>query len=257
MAVNFQKVVATNVIETIDKQFVTNAEKQSIASLGTASTKDTGTSAGNVPVLDGTGRLSSSILPNLAITDVFVVASEAAMLALSTANIGDVAIRTDIEKTFILATSSFATLSDWKELATPHAPVTSVAGKTGVVTLGVADISGLSTAISGKIDSSAMSTDNTLGGALTSDALISSQKAVKSYVDTVIAGLVTSLHSITETHVVASNSVTVANTIKGISLVYVIDQGIIQGNSFTYTNNTITFSDTDLNSKSVQVTYMY
>jgi hypothetical protein len=261
MAVNFQKIVATNVIETIDKQFVTNAEKTAIANLGTASSKDTGTSAGNVPVLDGTGKLSGSILPDLAITDVFVVASEVEMLALSTAKTGDVVIRTDIEKTYILATLNYATLTDWKELTVPHAPVSSVAGKTGVVTLDVADISGLSTTLSGKIDSSTLSTDNTLGGVSASDTLISSQKAVKSYVDTVISGLqsggITNLSSITETLVVSTNTVMVANSIKGISLVYVVDQGIIQGNSFSYTDKTITFSDTTLNSKSVQVTYMY
>jgi hypothetical protein len=259
MAVNFQKVIATNIIETTDKQFVTDVEKQKIANLGTASTQNTGTSAGNVPILDGAGKLSGSILPDLAITNVFVVASEADMLALSTAKTGDVAIRTDIEQTFILATVNFGTLSDWKELATPNSPVTSVAGKTGIVTLNVTDISGLSTSLSGKLDSSLLSTDNTLGGTTSSDALISSQKAVKSYVDTVIANLsiITKLSSITETLTVSSNSVIVTNIIKGISLIYVIEQGIIQGTSFSYTNKTITFNDTTLDGKSVQVTYMY
>jgi len=71
----------------------------------------------------------------LTITDVFVVNSEAAMLALSTAQVGDVAIRTDINKSFILSSSAPATLSNWKELLTPPDAVLSVDGQTGSVTL--------------------------------------------------------------------------------------------------------------------------
>ncbi len=71
----------------------------------------------------------------LTITDVFVVNSEAAMLALSTAQVGDVAIRTDIDKSFILSSSAPGTLSNWKELLSPPDAVTSVDGQTGSVTL--------------------------------------------------------------------------------------------------------------------------
>lgn len=53
------------------------------STLGTASTANTGTSAGNVPILDGGGKLSSSILPSTSITDVYVVANQAAQLALT------------------------------------------------------------------------------------------------------------------------------------------------------------------------------
>lgn len=65
--------------------------------------------------LDGAGLIPTSQLPALAITVPSVVASQAAMLAL-TAEQGDVAIRTDISKTFILATNSPTTLADWKEI---------------------------------------------------------------------------------------------------------------------------------------------
>lgn len=85
-----------------------------------------------------TGIIGTSQLPPLAINDTFVVATEAAMLAL-TAQRGDIAIRTDVGKTFVLSTDSPATLADWKELVAPGA-VTSVAGKTGVVTLAKADV---------------------------------------------------------------------------------------------------------------------
>ena len=56
-----------------------------------------------------------SILPALAITDTFVCSSQAAMLAL-TAQVGDVCIRTDLTKTYILQTSPASTLANWKEL---------------------------------------------------------------------------------------------------------------------------------------------
>lgn len=100
--------------------------------LGTAAYVDTGTTSGKVPLLDGSGKLDTSVLPALAITDTFVVASQAAMLALS-AESGDVAIRSDVNKTFILATNSPSTLADWKEMPTPTDPVQAVAGLTGTI----------------------------------------------------------------------------------------------------------------------------
>lgn len=101
-------------------------------SIGTAAAKNIGTSAGNVPELDGSGKLDTSVLPAVAITDTFVVNSQAAMLAL-TAEKGDVAIRTDLNKSFILQTNSPTTLADWKELLTPTDAVLSVAGLTGTI----------------------------------------------------------------------------------------------------------------------------
>lgn len=44
---------------------MTAADKVKIDGLGTASTRNTGTSPGNVPVLDGTGKVSSSLLPTV------------------------------------------------------------------------------------------------------------------------------------------------------------------------------------------------
>lgn len=91
-----------------------------------------GAGAGNVPVLDGSGKLATSTLPALALTEPYVVSSQAAMLALS-AQQGDIAIRTDLNRTFILATNSPSALSDWKELLTPTDVVQSVAGLTGAI----------------------------------------------------------------------------------------------------------------------------
>lgn len=90
-----------------------------ITDAGTAASKNTGTAVGNVPVLGVGGKLDSAVLPAIAISDTFVVATEALMLALSTAEVGDVAVRTDINKSFILKTSGPATLANWQELLTP------------------------------------------------------------------------------------------------------------------------------------------
>lgn len=83
--------------------------------------------------LDSDGRINPNQLPAIAITDTFVVASEVAMLAL-TAEVGDVAIRTDLNKTFILQVTDPSVLEHWKELLTPTDTVSSVFGRTGTVT---------------------------------------------------------------------------------------------------------------------------
>ena len=98
-----------------------------------------GTSSGNIPVLNGSGKLADSVIPSIAITDTFVVATEVAMLALS-AEVGDVAIRTDLNKSFILQTSPASVLANWQELRTPTDTVTSVNGQSGVVVLGGGDV---------------------------------------------------------------------------------------------------------------------
>jgi hypothetical protein len=111
-----------------------------ISDAGTAASKNTGTAAGNVPILDASGKLDSGVFPAIAITDTFVVATQVAMLALTTAEVGDIAVRTDINKSFILKTTGYATLANWQELLTPVSAVTSVAGKSGAVTLVSGDV---------------------------------------------------------------------------------------------------------------------
>lgn len=83
--------------------------------------------------LDGSGKINPAQLPAIAVTDTNVVASQSAMLAL-TAEVGDLAVRTDLNKTFILRVSPASTLGNWQELLTPTDSVTSVYGRTGAVT---------------------------------------------------------------------------------------------------------------------------
>lgn len=84
------------------------------------------------------GQVPTSALPPLAVIDTFTAATQTAMLAL-TAQRGDMAIRTDISKTFVLAADTPTVLSAWKEVMAAG-QVTSVNNKTGTVSLGKADI---------------------------------------------------------------------------------------------------------------------
>ena len=88
--------------------------------------------------LDAGGKLDAGQLPALAITETFVVNTQAAMLALS-AQEGDVAVRTDLSKSFILTAAPASTLANWQELLTPASPVTSVFGRVGSVTAATGD----------------------------------------------------------------------------------------------------------------------
>ena len=92
--------------------------------------------------MDSNGKLDTSILPAIAISDTFVVASEAAMLAL-TAQVGDIAVRTDLSKSFILKAAGASTLANWQELLTPADSVSSVNGETGTVVLDANDVGAL------------------------------------------------------------------------------------------------------------------
>jgi hypothetical protein len=87
---------------------------------------------------DISGQVSTAQIPPLAINETFSAADQAAMLAL-TAQRGDMAIRSDNGRTYVLATDSPATLADWKEVMAAG-QVQSVAGKTGVVSLVKADV---------------------------------------------------------------------------------------------------------------------
>jgi hypothetical protein len=127
-------------VSKVDDQIDT---KITALNLGTASTKNTGTGSGNVPILDSSGKLADSVVPKIAMTNTYVVASQTAMLALSNAQEGDVAVRTDLNKSFILKASPYSTLANWQELLTPTDAVTSVNGSTGAVTISLAGLGGV------------------------------------------------------------------------------------------------------------------
>lgn len=107
---------------------------------------DFATGWGSVNYADVEGKVPKSALPDLGIAPM-PVKSEAEMLNLP-AVVGNMAIRTDLGKTFVLMEEPASTLDNWLELVTTS-DVQSVNGQTGNVQLTKADV-GLS-----KVDNTA------------------------------------------------------------------------------------------------------
>lgn len=132
--------------EFVNKDNLTSVINSNIdkLNLGSASKYDVGTEENQIPVIDSDGYLPSGIIPKIAITNTFVVSSESEMLKLSEAEIGDICVRNDLSKTFILKAEPYSTLANWQELKTPTDKVTSVNGKTGAVTISLSELGGVS-----------------------------------------------------------------------------------------------------------------
>ena len=82
-------------------------------------------------------KIPADYLPSVALTDTFVVTNTTAMTGL-VAQVGDIAIVTEISKTFVLAADPASTLANWKEILTPADGVQSVSGSGAInVTAGV------------------------------------------------------------------------------------------------------------------------
>jgi hypothetical protein len=107
---------------------------------GTAATYDAGNNPGQLPIIGADGKLSTFIIPALAYTETYVVNSEAEMLNLTAAGAGDVAVRTDLNQSFIMSGTDPTLLDSWTMLLTPTDSVISVNGQSGVVVLTKADI---------------------------------------------------------------------------------------------------------------------
>lgn len=110
-----------------------------ITGLGTAAAKNVGKASGNVVAVESNGKIDDSLIPALAISETYEATDEAAMLALN-CQIGDICIRTDESKSYILSASPASTVANWKWLKTPDCKVLSVNGKTGAVTLAASDV---------------------------------------------------------------------------------------------------------------------
>jgi hypothetical protein len=88
------------------------------------------------------GVVPSSQIPSIATNTTVTVASQAAMLALTTTQVqpGDIAIRTDqAGRRWLLSQTDPSVLANWIQLETPDS-VTSVNGQQGIVVLGYADV---------------------------------------------------------------------------------------------------------------------
>ncbi|TCC96040.1 beta strand repeat-containing protein [Pedobacter hiemivivus] len=156
-----------------------------------------------VATLDGSGKIPVAQIPALSFASVNVFSTEAAMLALSGAQVGSTVIRTDISKSFVLGATPASVLANWKEILTPTGTgvqtVNGVVGPDVVLTktnLGLPNVDNTSdmgkpvstatqTALNLKEDKLNKSLDISTDGA--SDTKYPSVKAVKTYVDAVSA----------------------------------------------------------------------
>ena len=96
--------------------------------------------ANGLATLDASGKIPTSQVPAISFSSGYVVRNQSEMLALSSAVVGSIAIRTDNNKNYVLSASNPANINNWLELLMPAA-VSSVNGyTTGSITLTSSDI---------------------------------------------------------------------------------------------------------------------
>jgi hypothetical protein len=113
--------VANRFLSFDDAQTLSPTQKTQAAEnlgLGTASTVDTGTAEGEIPLLGVGGKLASSLLPSLSLTDIIAVADQAARLALVSGEAyGKIVKQADNGRSYALPTgAAAATAGNWIEL---------------------------------------------------------------------------------------------------------------------------------------------
>ena len=99
-------------------------------------------------ILDSNGKIPVSMIPAVALSEVFVVNSQAAMLALD-AQEGDVAKRTDLGYSFILASEPASTLSNWVQVSDDV--LAQLGLSTGATEVGAVDDDNNSTTVQGAL----------------------------------------------------------------------------------------------------------
>lgn len=95
--------------------------------------------AGGYAPLDETGKVPQEYIPNIILSDVFVVESEINQLSLEVQK-GDMAVRTDLGQTYVYNGGDTGTMEDWVKIESSFDGVTSVNGQTGTVLLDKFDL---------------------------------------------------------------------------------------------------------------------
>lgn len=90
--------------------------------------------------LNASGKIPTDQIPAISFSSVKVLNSQAAMLALNTAVVGSVVIRTDVNKNYVLSAADPSVLANWIELLTPAPPVQTVNGYSGNVNIAKSDL---------------------------------------------------------------------------------------------------------------------
>lgn len=96
--------------------------------------------ANGVASLNALGKIPTDQIPAISFSSVRIITSEAEMLGLTSAVVGSVAVRTDVNKSFILSANDPTVLANWIMLLTPAPPVQSVNTYSGHVTLTKSDV---------------------------------------------------------------------------------------------------------------------
>jgi hypothetical protein len=125
----------------------THSSTSQIAGLDTALAAKADLSGGKLPV---------SQLPDIAVKEYLgAPADQTAMLGLSGQR-GDWCTRLDDGKVWIITAEPSSILGNWRAMTYPNAPVLSVAGRTGSITLGIGDIGGLQAVLDVKVNADAL-----------------------------------------------------------------------------------------------------
>lgn len=133
------------------------ASSRALSFLATDSDGDTDlVNRSSVPLLGSDGKLPVSVIPSIALTEPFVVNSQAAMLALN-AQVGDIAKRTDLGYSFCLAASPATTLSNWIQLTDDV--LAQLGQKTGATQVGAASSAGDASTVQSELNKRPASTD--------------------------------------------------------------------------------------------------
>ena len=127
------------IVQSGETKKLTGAILKSYAQNGAVLSTSLGSNSG-VATLDANGKLTTAQIPDISVVDYLgSVASQTAMLAL-TGQKGDWCTRSDLGTNFVITGSTPSLIGSWTQLSYPTAPVTSVASKTGAVTLTASDV---------------------------------------------------------------------------------------------------------------------
>lgn len=111
--------VFSRTLRVPDGEVITELQAASVRKDSVASFDDSGNPTSipvnTIAILDSGGKIPVSMLPAVALTEPFVVSSQAAMLALN-AQVGDIAKRTDKGYSFMLSALPPSTLANWVQL---------------------------------------------------------------------------------------------------------------------------------------------
>ncbi|QYH18004.1 hypothetical protein HB664_18840 [Enterobacter sp. DNB-S2] len=145
--------VFSRTLRVPDGETVTELQAASVRKDSVASFDDSGNPSSipvnTIAILDSGGKIPVSMLPAIALTEPFVVSSQAAMLALN-AEPGDIAKRTDKGYSFMLAALPPSTLANWVQLNDDI--LAQLALSTGAAQVGALDDNSGSTTVQGALN---------------------------------------------------------------------------------------------------------